>query len=56
MKQNPICQECGLGWCDTVYINGIEYLKCRSCSHMRLVTKRTIIPVASPEEAEKELL
>lgn len=40
-KENPICPEC-TGWCEIVYIDGKEWLKCRTCGDMRKVTKRII--------------
>ena len=46
LRQSPVCKERGCtGWCDTIYINGQEYLKCRTCGVMRKVSKRSIIPV-----------
>ena len=44
-KINPICPEC-TAYCDTVVINGQEWLKCRSCGRMVKISKREITPVA----------
>ena len=42
-KNNPVCQTSGCtGWCDVTYVNGQEWLKCRTCGAMRKVTKRII--------------
>lgn len=40
-KMSPVCQEKGCtGWCDVTYVNGKEWLKCRTCGSMRKVSKR----------------
>jgi hypothetical protein len=42
-KDNPVCQQSGCtGWCDVTYVNGQEWLKCRTCGAMRKVIKRII--------------
>lgn len=42
--QNNICPEC-MAWMDSVYRNGVEWLKCRGCSYMTKVNKRVRKPV-----------
>lgn len=49
--QNPICEVC-MGWYLEVEINGIKWLKCASCSHMKLVSKRDVTPIADKLKKE----
>jgi hypothetical protein len=51
-KINPICPEC-TGYCDTIVLNGQEWLKCRSCGFMKKINKREITPIAKEDHESR---